>query len=79
MSNGNRFNMYDPTLVAHKTLPFGTKIRVTYPVTMKSLELIVSDRGPFKPNRELDLSWAAAKALGTLKQGVATVKMEILR
>lgn len=56
---------------AHKTLPFGTKLRVSY--RGKTVTVRVNDRGPFVKGRALDLSRAAAAELGMLGAGVATV------
>ncbi len=64
---------------AHKTLPFGTKLRVTYPSTSRTVVVVVNDRGPFIRGRELDLSYGAAKELGMVEQGVARVKIERLK
>ena len=63
---------------AHRTLPFGTKLKVTCTSTGKSVVVKVNDRGPFHGNRVLDLSYGAAKALGTVGKGVSKVKYEIL-
>lgn len=76
-ASGEIFNMHAMT-VAHKTLPFGTKLRVTCQTTGKQVVVKVNDRGPFHGNRVLDLSYGAAKALGTTQKGVAKVKYEIL-
>ena len=76
-ASGERFNMHAMT-VAHKTLPFGTKLKVTCESTGKSVVVKVNDRGPFHGNRVLDLSYGAAKALGTVNKGVSKVKYEIL-
>lgn len=76
-ASGERFNMHAMT-VAHKTLPFGTKLKVTCESTGKSVVVKVNDRGPFHGNRVLDLSYGAAKALGTVGKGVSKVKYEIL-
>ena len=76
-ASGERFNMHAMT-VAHKTLPFGTKLKVTCESTGKSVVVKVYDRGPFHGNRVLDLSYGAAKALGTVNKGVSKVKYEIL-
>jgi rare lipoprotein A len=61
---------------AHRTLPFGTKLRVTDVESGKSVVVEVTDRGPFEPGRIIDLSWAAARALGILERGVARVMLE---
>lgn len=62
---------------AHRTLPFGTILRVHH--NGRSVNLVINDRGPFVRGRSLDLSYAAAKALGIIRQGVATVTYEIVR
>lgn len=61
---------------AHKTLKFGTKLRVTNPDTNKSVVVTVNDRGPFIRGRALDLSYGAAKEIGLVKKGVGRVKIE---
>lgn len=61
---------------AHRTYPFGTKLKVTNPSTGKIVFVRVTDRGPYGRGRIIDLSWGAAKALGMLSQGVATVIVE---
>jgi rare lipoprotein A len=63
---------------AHRTLPFGTRLRVTYPATGRSVVVRVNDRGPFVPGRDLDLSQAAAERLGLIRAGVARVLVERL-
>lgn len=77
MSNGERYNK-DSLTCAHKTLPFGTRLRVTNPRNGQSVVVRVTDRGPFVRGRILDLSYAAARKLGILSQGVAYIKTEIL-
>jgi rare lipoprotein A len=61
---------------AHRTLPFGTRLRVTNLKTHKSVEVLITDRGPASKSRVLDLSAAAARALGM--SGVATVRAEVI-
>jgi rare lipoprotein A len=78
MANGHRFNMFDPTTVAHKSFPFGTKLRLTNPKTGKSIRVVVRDRGPYIRGRQLDLSFAAAKVLGFVSSGTAALKVERL-
>ena len=70
--------MYRMT-AAHPTLPFGTKVRVTNLANNKSVVVVITDRGPFVKDRDIDLSRAAAKKLGFLNQGLTCVKIEILR
>lgn len=77
-ANGETFNMYHQT-AAHRTLPFGTKLKVTCTQTGKSTIVTVTDRGPFHGNRALDLSYGAAKAIGLIDQGVGKVKIDILK
>ena len=71
---------YDMTALtaAHRTLPFGTRLRVTDPKTRKSVQVVVTDRGPATRDRILDLSQAAAQALGIAQRGVAQVRAEVL-
>ena len=61
---------------AHRTLPFGTRVKVTNLSNNRSVVVTVNDRGPFVKNRVIDLSRAAAKKLGYIEQGVAEVKLE---
>lgn len=74
---GNIYDMNGYT-AAHKTYPLGTILKVTNPANGKSLEVKIDDRGPFWSNRELDLSKGAATYLGTKKQGVAPVHIEVI-
>lgn len=76
-SNGETFNMNDLT-AAHRTFPFGTKVRVTNIENKKSVIVRINDRGPFREGRIIDLSLAAAKELDLLKVGTARVKLEVL-
>jgi rare lipoprotein A len=61
---------------AHRTLPMGSTVRVTNLATNQSVMVRITDRGPFVPGRTLDLSLAAAKAIGLYRMGVAKVKVE---
>ena len=76
MANGKRFDMFDPKTVAHKSLPFGTKLKLTNPKNGRVIWVVVRDRGPYVKGRHIDLSYAAAKALGILQSGVATLRVE---
>ena len=86
MANGKTFHMSDPTVVAHKYLPFGTKVRLSY--GGKSIVVVVQDRGPFNrvgdkvyfnERRDFDLSEAAAEALGIKNLGVVQCRVEIIK
>jgi rare lipoprotein A len=74
-ASGQRFNQNAMTC-AHRSLPFGTKLRVTH--AGRSVIVTVNDRGPFVRGRVLDLSTAAARAIGIIGAGVATVTAEVL-
>ena len=63
---------------AHKTLPFGTHVRVTDIKTGRSVVVTITDRGPFTRGRVLDLCTRAARALGMIDRGVVYVRAEIL-
>lgn len=63
---------------AHKTLPFGTKVRVTHLGNGKSVDVKINDRGPYIPGRIIDLSKAAAGVIGMQGQGIARVKVTVL-
>jgi rare lipoprotein A len=76
-ASGERFDMNDFT-AAHRTLPFGSKIRVWNIKTGKSVVVRVNDRGPFSKKRLIDVSYAAGRALGMLKSGVSRVRIQVL-
>jgi len=71
---------FDPSALtcAHRTLPFGTRLKVSYPKKATSVELRVNDRGPQKPERILDISREAADQLGLTADGVGEVEAEVL-
>lgn len=64
---------------AHRTLPFGTRVRVTNLKNKKSVLVRVNDRGPWVKGRIIDLSYAAAQDLGMIADGVIRVKINILK
>lgn len=68
----------DKLTAAHKTLPFGSKAKVTNLSNGKWVKVEINDRGPFVGNRIIDLSQAAAHALGMIDRGVVQVKIEPL-
>jgi rare lipoprotein A len=76
-ANGKKFNP-DKYTVAHRTLPFGTMLRLTNVKNGNTIEAIVSDRGPFVRTKELDVSSGAAKALGFFHSGTAKLLIEVL-
>ena len=76
-ATGERFNKRAMT-AAHKTLPFGTRVRVTRADTGRSVIVRINDRGPYKPGRIIDLSEKAAEDLGMTGKGVTPVKLEVL-
>ena len=77
LASGGRFNPNGLT-AAHKTLPFGTRVRVTHLGNGRSVEVKINDRGPYVAGRIIDLSKAAASVIGMTAQGVARVAVEIL-
>jgi rare lipoprotein A len=76
-ASGSAFNREART-AAHRHLPFGTKLRVTNVANQKSVVVTITDRGPHKPHRVLDLSLRAARDLGIIDRGVAEVRAEVL-
>jgi rare lipoprotein A len=74
---GERMNPQAMT-AAHRTLPCGTKIRVTNRRNGKSVEVRVNDRGPFKRGRIIDVSRAAADHIGLRRSGLAPVNLQVL-
>ncbi|HET7222260.1 MAG TPA: septal ring lytic transglycosylase RlpA family protein [Rhodanobacteraceae bacterium] len=71
---------YNPNLytAAHRSLAFGTRLRVTEPRSGHSVEVVVNDRGPFNRGRVLDLSLAAARQLQMIKRGLTRVTASIV-
>lgn len=63
---------------AHKSLPFGTKVRITNLANNQSVEVIINDRGPYVDGRIIDVSKSAAEQLGFVNQGLADVKLEVI-
>ena len=76
-SNGEIFDMNALT-AAHRTFPFGTKVRVTNLENNKIVVVRVNDRGPFKEGRMMDLSMGAAKEIDLIRTGTARVRLEVL-
>jgi rare lipoprotein A len=76
-ASGERYNP-DALTMAHKTLPFGTLVKVTNPTNNKSVTLRVNDRGPTQADRIGDVSYAAARKLGMLKSGVIEAELAVV-
>lgn len=76
-ANGERFDMHALT-AAHKTLPFGSMVRVTNPRNGRTVTVRINDRGPFIAGRDIDLSRAAAEQIGIIQRGVDEVRMELV-
>ena len=76
-ASGSSFNRNLPT-AAHRSLPFGTRVRVTDLATNRSVVVVITDRGPKVRDRVLDLSLGAARSLGITDRGVAQVRVEVL-
>jgi len=76
-ASGEKFDKRELT-AAHRTLPFGTRLRVTDVSTGKSVTVRVNDRGPFVHGRVLDVSASAAETLGITAKGVAKVKVDVV-
>jgi rare lipoprotein A len=76
-ANGETFNPTELT-AAHRTLPFGTRLRVTNVATGQSVTVRINDRGPFIPGRVVDVSHSAAEALGLVDRGITKVKLDVV-
>ncbi|HEX8668490.1 MAG TPA: septal ring lytic transglycosylase RlpA family protein [Allosphingosinicella sp.] len=77
-ASGERFNPQALT-AAHRSLPLGTKLRVTNLSNGKSVIVRINDRGPFARSRLIDVSLGAARTIGMIRSGKAQVKLEIVR
>jgi len=77
-ANGDKFNPYGRT-VAHKTLPFGTELKLTNPDNGRSVNVIVTDRGPFVRGRDLDVTKGVAIELGFIDKGSVILNVEVLK
>lgn len=75
-ANGETYDR-DAMTAAHRTLPFGTMVRVTNLDNGKSVTLRINDRGPFVPGRIIDVSRRAAETLGFVREGVVPVRVEV--
>lgn len=77
-ASGERYN-HQALTAAHRTLPFGTILRVTNERTGRAVLVRVNDRGPFHRSRMLDLSGAAAERIGMVRTGTANVRVEVVQ
>jgi len=76
-ASGEQFDGHKLT-AAHRTLPFGTRVRVTNIASGSSVTVRINDRGPFIDGRVIDVSYSAAKTLGITERGIAMVKLDIV-
>lgn len=76
-ANGETFDPAQLT-AAHKTLPFGSRVRVTNPRNGRSVVVRINDRGPYAHGREIDLSRSAAEEIGLIAAGHGTVELDLL-
>jgi len=76
-ASGRRFDMYAMT-AAHRTLPFGSKVKVTDLRNQRSVIVTINDRGTLRPGREIDLSVGAAEQLHMVSKGLDPVRLELL-
>jgi rare lipoprotein A len=77
-ANGERYDKNDLS-AAHRTLPFGTMVRVRNLANDRSVVVRINDRGPWKETRVMDVSFAAAEALGMTRSGTAQVEATVVR
>jgi rare lipoprotein A len=77
-ASGEPYNM-EAFTAAHRALPFGTWVRVTHLASGRTVTVRINDRGPWVGGRVIDLSRRAAQALGILWDGVARVRLEVVR
>jgi len=79
LKDGSVYNHEVDLIAAHRTLPIGTRLRLTNPKDpARTVDVTVLDRGPFIPGRDLDISTAAARRLGMIEAGVARLTVQIL-
>ncbi len=76
-ANGEIFNPAEMT-AAHRTLPMGSKVRVTNPANGETVIVRINDRGPYHGNRVIDLSEAAAREIGLIRSGVGQVRLALV-
>ena len=77
-ANGELFNKW-ALAAAHKTLPFGTIVRVTNLENQKTVDVRINDRGPFKTGRIIDVTYEAARQLDFIQQGLTRVEIQVIK
>ena len=77
-ANGDKYK-HNKLTAAHKTLPFGTKVKVTNLSNKKTVVVVINDRGPFVKGRIIDLSKSAAKKLDFVNDGITKVRIKVLQ
>ena len=76
-ASGEKFNLHELT-AAHRSLPFGTRVRVTNVTNGRSVTVRINDRGPFVPGRVVDVSYSVAERLGIMERGITKVKLDVV-
>ena len=76
-ASGEKYR-HNKLTAAHKTLPFGTRVKVTNITNSEAVEVVINDRGPYVDNRIIDLSKSAAEKLGFVNQGLADIRLEVI-
>lgn len=76
-ASGEKYR-HNKLTAAHKTLPFGTRVKVTNLANNESVEVVINDRGPYVESRIIDLSRSAAEKLGFINQGLAEIRLEVV-
>lgn len=76
-ASGEKYK-HNKLTAAHKSLPFGTKVKVTNVANSQTVEVVINDRGPYVDGRIIDLSKSAAEKLGFVNQGLAEVQLEVI-
>jgi rare lipoprotein A len=76
-ASGEKYR-HNKLTAAHKTLPFGTRVRLTNLGNNESVEVVINDRGPYVENRVVDVSKSAAEKLGFVNQGLADIRLEVV-
>src|SRR6478609_8359806 len=76
-ASGEKYK-HNKLTAAHKSLPFGTKVKVTNIANNQTVEVVINDRGPYVEGRIIDLSKAAAEQLGFINLGLAEVQVEVI-